>query len=121
MGKIWAKQEIAKGSELSSLAFDIFWMNVAAVFALVNVALVVILLGLYIQSWRRFRSSLSVSLATFAGFFLVQNAVIILFWYVLYGLVPSAEPVVAGAAPYLAAINLLECVALGNLVRITWA
>ncbi|MDG6921581.1 MAG: hypothetical protein JRN59_08640 [Nitrososphaerota archaeon] len=102
------------------MAFDIFWMNVAAVFALLNVAFVVVLLALYVQSWTRMRSRISLSLATFAAFFLVQNVVIIIFWYVLYGLVPTAEGVVAGAAPYLAAINLLESVALGNLVRITW-
>ena len=102
------------------MAFDIFWMNAAAVFAFLNVALVLVLAGLYFQSWRRLRSSLSMSLLTFAAFFLVQNVVIIVFWLVLYGLVPSAQTVVEGAAPYLTAINLLESVALGNLVRITW-
>ncbi len=94
------------------MAFDIFWMNVAAVFAFVNVALVLVLIGLYFQSWRRLRSSLSVALMSFAVFFLIQNAVIILFWYVFY--------TAAAAAPYLVAINLMESLALANLVRITW-
>ncbi len=101
--------------------FDIFWMNVAAVFAFANVAFVLLLTGLYFQSWRRMHSSLSMSLMTFAGFFLVQNLVIIVFWFVLYGLVPQAQAVVEGAAPYLTAINALECIGLGNLVRVTWA
>jgi len=101
--------------------FDIFWMNVAAVFAFVNVAFVLLLIGLYFQSWRRMRSSLSMSLMTFAGFFLIQNLVIIVFWFVLYGLVPQAQSVVEGAAPYLTAINALESIGLGNLVRVTWA
>jgi len=103
------------------MAFDIFWMNVAAVFAFANVAIVLVLLGLYLQSWRKLRSSLSIALTTFAAFFLVQNAVIIFFWFVLYGLVPSAQGIVIAAAPYLTAINALESVALANLLRVTWS
>jgi len=100
--------------------FEIFWMNVAAVFAFLNVALVLVLMALYFQSWRKMHSSLSVALMTFATFFLIQNLVIIVFWFVLYGLVPQAQDVVSGAAPYLTAINALEAVGLGNLVRVTW-
>lgn len=102
------------------MAFDILWMNVAAVFALVNVAFVLVLLALYFQSWRKVHSSLSVSLMTFAGFFLIQNFVIIVFWLVLYGLGPQYQSIVESAAPYLTAINALESVGLGNLVRVTW-
>ncbi|MBI3860077.1 MAG: hypothetical protein HY296_07585 [Thaumarchaeota archaeon] len=102
------------------MAFDILWMKVAAVYAFLNLALVLVLILLYLQSWRRVRSSLSVGLVTFSVFFLVQNAVIIVFWFVLYGIVPSAQPIVEAAAPYLTAINALESVALANLVRITW-
>jgi len=101
--------------------FEIFWMNVAAVFAFLNVALVLVLIGLYFQSWRKMRSALSVSLMTFAIFFLVQNLVIIVFWFVLYGLVPQAQDIVVAAAPYLTAINALETIGLGNLVRVTWS
>ena len=103
------------------MAFDIFWMNVAAVFAIVNVALVFLLLGLYYQSWRRLRSTFTISLMIFAVFFLVQNLVIIVFWYALYGLVPAAEGIVVAAAPYLVVINLMQSVGLGNLVRVTWS
>ena len=102
------------------MSFDIFWMNVAAVFAFLNVAFVILLVAFYFQSWRRIRSSLSLSLMSFALFFLIQNGVIIVFWYVLYGLVPSAQDIVVAAAPYLVAINALESLALANLVRITW-
>ncbi len=102
------------------MTFDIFWMNVAAVFAFLNVAFVILLVGFYFQSWRRVRSSLSLSLMSFAIFFLIQNGVIIVFWYVLYGLVPSAQAIVVAAAPYLVAINGLESLALANLVRVTW-
>lgn len=102
------------------MAFDIFWMNVAAIFALANVALVLILVAVYYKSWRRVPSSLTLGLVIFAGFFLLQNFVIVVFWYVLYGLVPSAQAVVEGAAPYLTVINAAESVALANLVWITW-
>src|SRR5713226_6323801 len=103
------------------MVFDIFWMNVAAVFAFVNVALVFILIGLYYQSWRRLRSTFTISLMIFAVFFLVQNLVIIVFWYALYGLVPAAQGIVVAAAPYLVLINLMQSVGLGNLVRVKWS
>jgi len=102
------------------LAYDILWMNVAAVFAFVNLALVVGLIALYFQSWRRVPSSLTMGLIVFGTFFLIQNFVIVVFWYVLYGLVASAQAIVTGAAPYLAVINATESVALANLFRITW-
>lgn len=97
------------------------WMDIAAVFAVLNVALVLALLGLYFQSWRNYRSSVSVGLMTFSVFFLVQNVVIVVFWSILYGLVPSAQDIVATAAPYLTVINAMETIALANLLRITWA
>ncbi len=103
------------------MAFDIFWMNVAAGFAFVNIAFVALLIGLYFRSWQKVRSSLSLALILFAVFFLVQNGVIVVFWYVLYGLGPPFQSVVVSAAPYLAAINALETLALANLVRITWS
>ncbi len=102
------------------MEFGIFWMNVAAVFAFINIALVLVLAGAYFQSWRRLKSSISVALVFFAIFFLIQNLVIVVFWYVLYGLVPSAQGVVESGAPYLVAINAFEALALANLVRITW-
>jgi hypothetical protein len=102
------------------MAFDIFWMNVAAVFALLNVAFVLLLMYLYFESWRKFRSGFALSLIIFAVFFLIQNVIIVVFWYVLYGLVPTAQAIVVAAAPYLTAINLVEALALGNLLRVTW-
>ncbi len=101
------------------MAFDILWMNVAAVFALANVALVLILLSVYIQSWMKLRTGFAMGLVLFAFFFLIQNAIIVVFWYILYSLVPAAQSIVIAAAPYLVLINLAETFALGNLVRIT--
>jgi hypothetical protein len=98
--------------------FDVFWMNVAALFALVNVALVGVLIYAYAQSWRHIRSGFTASLLIFAVFFLVQNFVIIVFWYVLYTTV--SVPVVVAAAPYLTAVNAAEAIGLGMLTRSTW-
>jgi ABC-type transport system involved in multi-copper enzyme maturation permease subunit len=95
-------------------------MNVAAIFAFLNVAMVLALFAMYFQSWRKVRSSMTAGLILFALFLLVQNAVIIVFWFILYGIVPEAQTIVEAAAPYLTAINALESVALANLVRITW-
>lgn len=102
------------------MAFDIFWMNVAAVFAIANVVLVLILIFAYLESWRKLKSGIAVSLIIFGLFFLIQNLVIVVFWYTLYGLVPAAQGIVVAAAPYLVLVNLFETAALGNLVRITW-
>jgi hypothetical protein len=100
--------------------FSIFWMNVAAVFALANVVFVVLLIYAYLQSWRKFRSTFTTSLVVFAVFFLLQNVVIIVFWYYLYGLVSSAQPLVEAAAPYLVAVNAMETVGLGSITATTW-
>ncbi len=101
------------------MAFDILWMNVAAVFAFANIAFVLLLIFLYLQGWRKLPSGFTFGLLVFAVFFLLQNLVVVVFWYTLYGLVPSAQPIVVAAAPYLTLINLMEAVALGNLVRVT--
>ena len=98
--------------------FEVFWMNVAAIFAFINVALVVILTYAYVQSWRQVRSGFTLSLIVFALLFLVQNLVIIVFWYVLYSTV--SLPVVQAAAPYLTAVNAVEALGLGMLTRTTW-
>lgn len=101
------------------MAFDLLWMNVAAVFALANVVLVLVLLSVYLQSWRKLRTGIAMGLVLFALFFLIQNAIIVVFWYILYSLVPAAQGIVVAAAPYLVLINLTETLALGNLVRIS--
>jgi hypothetical protein len=98
--------------------FDVLWMNVAAIFAFINVGLVGALIYAYAQSWRHVRSSFTASLLVFAVFFLVQNLVILLFWYVLYTTV--SESIVAAAAPYLASVNAAEAFGLSLLTRSTW-
>lgn len=94
-------------------------MDLSAVFAFTNVFLVTMLIYMYYDSWRKFRSSIAITLTLFGFFFLVQNVVIIIFWYYLYMLVPSAQDFVLSAAPFLVAVNATETVALANLVRIS--
>lgn len=98
--------------------FDVLWMNVAAVFALLNVVFVLLLIFAYVQSWRKVRSGFTASLILFAVFFLVQNLVVIIFWYVLY--TTAAEAVVIAASPYLASVNAAEALGLALLTRSTW-
>lgn len=96
-------------------------MDLSAVFAFVNVALVLALMYVYFDSWRKFKSSIAMTLVLFGFFFLIQNVIIITFWYDLYMLVPSAQSFVLSAAPYLMAVNVTETIALANLVRVSMA
>lgn len=95
------------------------WIYISAVFALANTVLIIILLWLYSTSFRRIRSTFTVGLLLFVLFFLIQNVVIIIFWYQLYSLVPSAAPTVNAFSPYMTAVNAVETVALLSLVRVS--
>ena len=102
----------------TSIMFDIFWMNVAAVFALVNVIFVGAphlrlhpeleegAVQLHSQPYcLRRRSSSS---RTRDNRLLVR------------ALHHRLEPVVEAAAPYLTAVNAAEAMGLGMLTRTTW-
>jgi hypothetical protein len=95
------------------------WLYAAAVFALANTVLIIILLSLYSSSFRKIRSSFTAGLILFALFFLLQNIAIIIFWYQLYNLVPTATAIVEAASPYMTVINLIETIALAILVRVS--
>ena len=95
------------------------WLYVAAVFALANTVLIVILVSIYTSSFRKIRSPFALGLILFAVFFLIQNLAIIIFWYQLYQLAPSAVAIVNSASPYMTVINLVETVALISIVRVS--
>ncbi|MHB8566412.1 MAG: hypothetical protein ACYC7D_08745 [Nitrososphaerales archaeon] len=95
------------------------WLYTAAVFALANTVLIIILLWLYSTSFRKIRSNFTAGLIIFVAFFLVQNIAIIVFWLQLYDLVPTAIQIVDAASPYMTVINLVETIALVSLVRIS--
>ena len=98
---------------------DQTWLYASAVFALANTVLIVVLLALYLSSFRKVRSTFTIGLIVFALFFLVQNLAIIVFWYQLFTLAPSAGAIVEEASPYMAVINLVETFALASLVRVS--
>jgi len=95
------------------------WLYVAAVFALANTVLILILVSLYSSSFRKIRSPFTMGLILFAVFFLLQNLAIIIFWFQLYQLAPTAVGIVNSASPYMTIINLVETIALISLVRVT--
>ena len=96
------------------------WLYAAAVFALANTVLIIILLSLYGSSFRKIKSTFTMGLILFALFFLLQNIAIIIFWYQLYNLAPTtAGPIVDAASPYMTVINLIETIGLAILVRVT--
>jgi len=95
------------------------WLYASAVFALANTALIIILVSLYASSFRKIRSPFALGLILFAVFFLLQNIAIIIFWYQLYSLVPTASNIVNSASPYMTIINLVETIALISIVRVS--
>jgi hypothetical protein len=94
-------------------------MFVAAGFALANTVLILILLGLYSSSARKIRTTFTLGLILFAIFFLAQNISIVILWYQLYQIAPSATAIVNTAAPYMTVINAVESFALIILVAVT--
>jgi hypothetical protein len=95
------------------------WLYVAAVFALANTVLILILVSLYTSSFRKIRSPFALGLILFAVFFLIQNLAIIVFWYQLFQLAPTAVGLVDSASPYMTIINLVETIALVSIVRVS--
>jgi hypothetical protein len=95
------------------------WMFVAAGFALVNTVLILVLLALYSSSARKIRTTFTLGLILFTIFFLAQNISIVILWYQLYSIAPSATAVVNTAAPYMTVINAVEAFALAIMVAIT--
>ncbi len=94
-------------------------MFVAAGFALLNTALILLLIGLYYSNLRKIRTAFTLGLILFVVFFLAQNLFIIILWYQLYSISSIAVAVVNTAAPYMTVINAVETIALLSLVGVT--
>ena len=90
----------------------------AAVVAFLNIAMTLILLGIYLGTYRKIRSSFTMGLVLFGSFFVVLNLAILVFWLFLYQ--NSATPLVDQASIYMLLINIGEAFALANLLRVTW-
>lgn len=92
----------------------------AAVFsAFLNIGLLLILIGTYIQNLRILVSYFTSGLVLVSILLLIQNIVIIVFWFTLYtdnkNLMMSADMI----SHYLFTINILQSVGLSVLVWIT--
>lgn len=95
------------------------FMLAAVVAAFLNIGLLVVTIGIYIQNMRVIRSYYTSGLVLVAALLMIQNAVIVLFWSTLYmddkALMMSVDTV----SHYLFAINVVQTIGLSVLVWIT--
>jgi hypothetical protein len=94
-------------------------MLAAVVSAFLNIVLLLIVIGTYVQNMRVIRSYYTSGLVLVAVLLMIQNIVIVLFWSTLYmddkALMMSADMV----SHYLFAINVIQSIGLSVLVWIT--
>ncbi len=93
-------------------------MIAAAIAALLNIGLLVTNIYFYIQNSRQIKSYFTYGLITVASAFMIQNIVIVIFWYNLYTAGPAIKGIVDAAAPYLFVINLAQTIGLAISVWI---
>jgi hypothetical protein len=94
------------------------FMIAAAIAALLNIGLLGAIIIIYIQNIRLVKSYFTYGLVTVASAFMVQNIVIVIFWFNLYTAGPAVKAVVEAAAPYLFIINLAQTIGLAIMVWI---
>lgn len=90
----------------------------AAVVAFANIAMTLVLVGIYLGTFRKIRSSFTIGLVLFGVFFVVLNLAILVFWLFLYQ--NSAATLVDQASIYMLLVNIGEALALATLLRVTW-
>jgi len=95
------------------------FMLAAAGAAIVNIGLLIAITYTYIQNIRLIKSYFTYGLTIVAFLFIIQNIVIIVFWFNLYMAGPSIKNIVDAAAPYLFVINLAQSIGLAVLLWIT--
>ena len=95
------------------------FMIAAVVSAFLNIVLLLVIIGTYIQNMMVIRSYYTSGLVLVAAMLMLQNIVIVLFWSTLYmddkALMMSADMV----SHYLFAINVIQSIGLSVLVWIT--
>jgi hypothetical protein len=94
-------------------------MFAAAGAAITNIGLLGVIIYTYIQNIRIIKSYFTYGLTVVAALFIVQNIVIVVFWFNLYMAGPSIKNIVDAAAPYLFMINLAQSIGLVILLWIT--
>ena len=95
------------------------FMIAAVVSAFLNIVLLLVIIGTYIQNMMVIRSYYTSGLVLVAAMLMLQNIVIVLFWSTLYmddkALMMSADMV----SHYLFTINVIQSIGLSVLVWIT--
>ena len=95
------------------------FMLAAVVSAFLNIGLLLIIIGTYVQNMRVIRSYYTSGLVLVATLLMIQNIVIVIFWSTLYmddkALMMSADMV----SHYLFTINVIQTIGLSILVWIT--
>ena len=95
------------------------FMLAAAGAAIANIGLLFVIIATYIQNARLIRSYFTYGLVLVASLFIIQNIVIVVFWFNLYTAGPAIKDIVDAAAPYLFAINIAQTGGLSVLLWIT--
>ena len=94
-------------------------MLAAAGAAITNIGLLAVIIATYIQNARLIKSYFTYGLILVASLFIIQNIVIVIFWFNLYTAGPSIKNIVESAAPYLFTINVAQSAGLSVLLWIT--
>jgi len=95
------------------------FMLAAAAAAIINIGLLAVIIFTYAQNARLIKSYFTYGLVLVASLFIVQNFVIVVFWFNLYSAGPAIKGIVDSAAPYLFAINSAQTAGLSILLWIT--
>jgi hypothetical protein len=95
------------------------YMLAAAVAALTNIGLLGAVIFTYVQNLRLLKTYFTIGLVLVGSLFIIQNIVIVIFWFNLYLAGPSIKNIVDAAAPYLFVINLAQTCGLAVLLWIT--
>jgi hypothetical protein len=91
----------------------------AAIAALTNIGLLAYIIAIYIQNTRLLKSYFTYGLVLVASLFMLQNIVIVIFWFNLYLAGPAIKNIIDSASPYLFFINLSQSVGLAVLLWIS--
>jgi hypothetical protein len=97
-----------------------FALWASAIVAFANIAMTLVLLAIYLGTYRKVKSSFTMGLVLFGSFFVVLNLAILVFWLFLFENVTSAGTLVDQASTYMLLVNVGEALALANLLRVTW-
>jgi hypothetical protein len=97
-----------------------FALWASAIVAFANIAMTLVLLAIYLGTYRKVKSSFTMGLVLFGSFFVVLNLAILVFWLFLFENVSSAGTLVDQASTYMLLVNIGEALALANLLRVTW-